>query len=66
MSMFGVFIDKVRIGTVMKVAGNPADRRWVAYSVKHRNGEENKQEFPTKKRAENWLVEQFENAEIPW
>lgn len=67
MSIHGIFDeDGARLGTVMKIAGEPASRRWWAYAVYPRGrapDNENKAGFPTQKAAVAWLKEQRANAE---
>jgi len=66
MSMYGIFApDGSRLGTVVKMAGEPASRRWVAYSIYPLNrpaGDENREGFPTRKQAVSWLQKQREQA----
>lgn len=50
--MIGVFIGEIRIGTVVKFAGEPAATRWIAYASNDR-----KKGFPTRKLAVEWLAQ---------
>lgn len=52
--MIGVFIDGVRIGSVMHF---PYQKYWVAYGYKDVN-----QQFKTRKAAVAWLVERHNAA----
>lgn len=67
MSIYGVTDkDGVRLGTVMKIVGEPPSRRWWAYAVYplgRKPDEENKAGFPTQKAAAEWLKEQRAKAE---
>lgn len=56
--MSGIFLGDVRIGSVMKIVGEPPKTRWWAYSIHRRQpDQERKQGFPTRKAAMAWLVE---------
>lgn len=51
--IYGVFgADGKRIGSVMKVMGEPPKTRWVAYAAGDR-----KKGFPTRRAAIAWLEE---------
>ncbi len=56
MTVVGIFLDGQRIGTVMKIMGEPAKRRWFAFGPNER-----KEGFPTRKEAiaalERWHAE---------
>lgn len=65
--MYGIFDkDGTRLGTVIKIVGEPRSRRWWAYAVYplgRAPGDENKAGFPTQKAAAEWLKTQREIAE---
>jgi hypothetical protein len=51
--MFAVTINNCRVGTIMKIMGEPPATRWYAFCG------ETKQGFRTKREAIAWIVEQF-------
>lgn len=55
---YAVFESGERIGRVMRFVGEPASRRWVAYSVHtpERRG------FPTRRAAMDWLGAEHDKA----
>lgn len=52
MSIYGITLNGVRIGTVMKFMGEPKERRWIAYAPGER-----REGFPTRDKASAWLVQ---------
>ncbi|MGJ5032284.1 hypothetical protein ACQR1I_35980 [Bradyrhizobium sp. HKCCYLS2038] len=50
--MIGIFIGNVRIGTIMKIEGEPPATRWFAYASNDR-----KQGFATRRQAVAWLIQ---------
>jgi hypothetical protein len=55
--MYGIIINGCRVGTVMKLMGEPAATRWYAFVG------DSKQGFRTKREAVAWIVEQFPQDE---
>jgi len=56
--MHGIFLRGERIGTVMKIMGEPPKTRWFAFATGER-----KQGFPRKKGAVEWLIRLREEDE---
>lgn len=57
--MYAVMAGDVRIGTVMRFAGNPAAGRWVGFSIH----DERREAFRTLRAAFAWVVERHATAE---
>jgi hypothetical protein len=55
--MIGIFIGNTRIGTVMKIAGEPPATRWFGYAAG-----EARRGFPTRREAVAWVIAQHQAA----
>ncbi|ATN34771.1 hypothetical protein ACO34A_13270 [Rhizobium sp. ACO-34A] len=58
MSIYGIFRNDVRLGTVMRFVGEPKATRWAAYGP-----HDVKKGFPTLRAATAWLGELAEQPD---